>query len=132
MTSFPKISCCIMTYNEEKNIEKCLQSIFNQDYPKNKFEVILVDDKSTDKTVEIAKKFPVKIYYNGLHDADRSIAIGFSHAKGDFFAAGLGADMQLRGRDWFRKMVVPLRENPKIPAVFTRYYSQSDESLITK
>jgi len=129
--SWPKISYCIITYNEEKNIEECLKSIFSQDYPKEKLEVILVDDNSTDRTVQIAKKFPVRIFYNGKKDADLSMTIGFSNATGDFYHA-MGADMRLRGRKWFKKMVKPLVENPDISLSLTKYYSHKNESLITK
>jgi len=56
----PKITVIIPAYNEEKFIRKKLENIFAQDYPRQKMEVI-VADASTDKTVEIAKEFPVKI-----------------------------------------------------------------------
>lgn len=52
-----KISAVITAHNEEENIEKCLKSLEWVD------EVILIDDGSTDKTVEIASRFPnVKIF----------------------------------------------------------------------
>lgn len=53
------ISAIIMTYNEEKNIEKCLKSI--RDWAD---EVIVVDSFSTDDTLDIAKKYTDKIYQN--------------------------------------------------------------------
>lgn len=127
----PKISYCVFTYNEEKNIEGSLTSIFNQDYPKDRLEVIVVDDHSTDRTLEIVKKFPVKIFHNGKRDGDLSATIGFNNATGDFYTA-VGADMQFRGRDWFRQMIKPLMENPDMPAAFTIYYSHPKDSLITK
>ncbi len=129
--NLPKISYCVFTYNEEKNIEGCLKSIFTQDYPKDKLEVILVDDGSTDNTVKIAKNFPVKIFKNGKHDGDLSATIGFQHASGEFFTA-IGADMRFRGNDWFLKMVKPLIENPNMVAAFTKFYSHPKDSLITK
>lgn len=131
LNNLPKISYCVFTYNEEKNIEGSLTSIFNQDYPKDKLEVIVVDDNSTDRTLEIVKKFPVKILHNGKRDGDLSATIGFNNATGDFYTA-VGADMQFRGNDWFRKMVKPLMENPTMPAAFTKYYSHPKDSLITK
>ncbi|MBC7887914.1 MAG: glycosyltransferase [Ferruginibacter sp.] len=48
-----KISIIIPARNEEKNIGHCLHSITNQSYPKHLFEVLVVDDHSTDNTAEI-------------------------------------------------------------------------------
>lgn len=130
-SSLPKISYCIFTYNEEENIRDCLTSIFNQDYPKDKLEVIIVDDDSTDNTVTIARAFPVKVLRNGKRDGDLSATIGFRSATGDLFTA-IGADMRFRGRDWFLKMAKPFIENPDIAASITRYYSHPKESLVTR
>ncbi|MDE3143823.1 MAG: glycosyltransferase [Bacteroidota bacterium] len=55
----PKInfSIIIPARNEEKNIIPCLQSIFNQNYPEYLFEVIVIDDHSTDETASLIKQF---------------------------------------------------------------------------
>lgn len=129
--SWPRITYCVITYNEEKNIRDCLNSIFDQDYPKDKIEVILIDDKSTDNTVEIAKQFPVKVLINGKKDGDLSLTMGFEVAMGEFYT-GIGADMRLRGKDWLKKMVKPLMENKDMAVAITKYYSYPKESLITK
>mgnify|MGYP001609699355 CR=1 FL=1 len=50
------ISEVILTKNEEENIKKCIESVRWCD------EVIVVDDNSTDKTLEIAKKYKVMIF----------------------------------------------------------------------
>src|SRR5260221_12583418 len=50
-----KVSVCITTFNEEKSIEKLLKSILSQ--TKVPDEIVIVDGGSTDKTVEIIKKF---------------------------------------------------------------------------
>lgn len=128
---YPTISFCIATYNEEKNIARCLDSLFNQKYPSDKIEVILVDDKSSDQTIKIAKKYPVKILINGTQDADRSFGMGFQAAKGEYFSA-LDADMELVQSDWIRLMVQSLMENPTVSAAFTKYYSNKNETLLTK
>ena len=52
----PNISIVIPAYNEEKNIQECLESVFNSDYPLSKIEVIVIDDGSTDNTMQILKK----------------------------------------------------------------------------
>jgi len=59
------VSVVITTKNEEKNIETCIKSILFQTYPKEKIEIIVVDNNSTDKTKEIAKKYTNKVYDKG-------------------------------------------------------------------
>jgi cellulose synthase/poly-beta-1,6-N-acetylglucosamine synthase-like glycosyltransferase len=43
--------------NEEDNIEECLNAIFNQTYPGSNFELIVINDNSTDKTADIIEKY---------------------------------------------------------------------------
>jgi glycosyltransferase involved in cell wall biosynthesis len=50
------VSVVVITYNEEKNIDDCLKSLINQDYPKEAYEIIVVD-VSNDKTAELASKY---------------------------------------------------------------------------
>jgi cellulose synthase/poly-beta-1,6-N-acetylglucosamine synthase-like glycosyltransferase len=60
VTDFPagiKISVIIPARNEANNISSCLQSIITQSYPKELFEVIVVDDHSTDTTAELVSAF---------------------------------------------------------------------------
>jgi cellulose synthase/poly-beta-1,6-N-acetylglucosamine synthase-like glycosyltransferase len=52
-----RLSVIIVARNEEKNIGACLQSLVRQTYPQQLFEIILVDDHSTDATVAIARAF---------------------------------------------------------------------------
>src|ERR1035437_4165470 len=51
------ISVIIAARNEEKNIRNCIESIFKQSYPANLFEVIVVDENSTDSTADIVNSF---------------------------------------------------------------------------
>ncbi|GAG87333.1 unnamed protein product, partial [marine sediment metagenome] len=50
-----KVSIIVPAYNEEKNIQECLEALIDQDYPEKDYEIIIVDDCSTDKTPEIIK-----------------------------------------------------------------------------
>ncbi|HGJ66022.1 TPA: glycosyltransferase [bacterium] len=59
----PLVSVIVTTKNEEKNIENCILSIKNQTYPN--IELIIVDNFSTDRTVEIAKKYTENIFSKG-------------------------------------------------------------------
>ncbi|MEW6241024.1 MAG: glycosyltransferase family A protein, partial [Chloroflexota bacterium] len=47
----PLISICVPARNEERNIRRCIESLLAQTYPN--FEIIVVDDRSTDSTLQI-------------------------------------------------------------------------------
>ncbi len=53
----PFVSIIIAARDEEKNIGECIQSILNQTYPQNKFEIIIINDHSADNTVSIVESF---------------------------------------------------------------------------
>jgi len=75
-----KISAVVNTYNEEKNLGRCLESVKNFAE-----EIVVVDMHSTDKTVEIAKKYKSKIF---LHEYTRYVEparnFALSKATGDW------------------------------------------------
>jgi cellulose synthase/poly-beta-1,6-N-acetylglucosamine synthase-like glycosyltransferase len=53
----PEVTVIVPTYNEEALIEKRLDNIYEQDYPKDKVRILLVDSASSDQTVELAKRW---------------------------------------------------------------------------
>ncbi|HDY87235.1 MAG TPA: glycosyltransferase, partial [bacterium] len=68
--------------NEEKNIANCLQSIKKQQYPQKKIEIIVVDNYSTDKTVDTAGQFTDAIYKHGPErSAQRNFGAEKAHGK---------------------------------------------------
>ena len=82
------LSVIVPIYNEEKYISKCIDSILEQNYPKNDLEVILVDGMSTDKTREIVAEYTAKYPFIRLIDNPNRIApwamnTGIKESKGD-------------------------------------------------
>lgn len=75
------VSIIIRTKNEEKWISSCLAAVFKQTY-KN-FEVIIVDNNSTDKTVEKTKVFNVKIVQIDDFFPGKALNIGIRNSKGN-------------------------------------------------
>jgi len=57
LQSFPEVSIVIAARNEEKNIKQCLEKCIAQEYPLNKYEIIVINDRSEDKTKQIIKEF---------------------------------------------------------------------------
>ena len=54
--SYPYVSVVVAVRNEENFIEECLKGLASQTYPTNRFEVLVVDDNSEDKTPEIVAR----------------------------------------------------------------------------
>ena len=54
------LSVIICTYNRDQHIERALQSLVNQDFDKSAYEIIVVDNNSTDHTPEIIRRFKEK------------------------------------------------------------------------
>ncbi len=75
-----KVSAVISAYNEEKNIETCLKSLKFAD------EIVVIDNSSQDKTVEIAKKYTSKIFSqkNNPGQIDMQKNFGFEKATSDW------------------------------------------------
>jgi glycosyltransferase involved in cell wall biosynthesis len=77
------ISVIIPTYNEEKNIERCLKAFENQTISRKDFEIIIVDGQSTDKTIEIAEKYADKVIQQVSKGVGGARNDGARIAKGD-------------------------------------------------
>ncbi len=54
---YPFVSVAVPVFNEEETIIPTLKSILSLDYPKNKIEIIIVDDKSEDNTIKVLERF---------------------------------------------------------------------------
>lgn len=112
------ISAVIATFNSEFTIQLCLENLFNQDYPKEKLEVIIADGGSTDKTLSILSKFNVKIIKipKGQQEAEYNKGVGISKAKNEILLL-IDHDNILPHKNWLRNMVKPLIENKEITGV---------------
>lgn len=114
------VSFIIPNYNAETTVGKTVESILEQKY-KNKFEVIVIDDKSTDKSIKILSKF--KKYKNfRLVKNKKNIGLASSLnktielAKYDLISI-IWCDCVLVGGDWLEKMVERFNSDDKIASV---------------
>ena len=103
------VSVVVITYNEEKNSEDCLNSLVSQDYPKGKYEIIVVD-ASLDKTAELASKFKnVKVHKSKEKGFAVQRNLGIKLAKNELIAS-TDADC-IAPRDWLKRLVSSLEKN---------------------
>ncbi|MDY6893960.1 MAG: glycosyltransferase, partial [Thermotogota bacterium] len=99
----------IPTYNSEKILPLCLESIRGQDYPEGKLEIIVVDGGSEDDTLEIAREYTDKIFSNPLKTGEAGKAVGVKKAEGDIIAL-IDSDNILPDKDWLKNMVEPFED----------------------
>lgn len=88
----PLVSVVVTTRNEEKNIGNCLRSIKAQTY--QRVEIIVVDNKSTDKTQQIAAQYTPKVYTKGPERSAQRNHGMIEKAEGDYVIY-IDADMIL-------------------------------------
>lgn len=104
----PFISIILPVRNEEKFIERCLKSIVKQDYPKNKFEILVIDGMSEDKTRKIVKNLQennknIMLFNNSKKTVPYALNIGIKKARGEVIIRVDGHSEI--AKDYFRKCI---------------------------
>lgn len=131
----PSISLLIPAYNEEKRIAKTIDSILEQNYPKKKLEIIVIDDASTDRTADVAREYAKKYPNIRLlrHKKNRKKAFalntGLRHVNTDMIGF-LDSDSVLE-RNSLRNMVGYLSD-PKTGGVIANIQPKSSVTFSQK
>ncbi|HEX2959051.1 MAG TPA: polysaccharide deacetylase family protein [Chitinispirillaceae bacterium] len=102
MTNKPFATVVIPAYNEEISIGECLKSLKNQDYT-GQYEIVVIDNASSDATSSIAKRFSSKVIYEEKRGYNFAIKRGFDEAEGEIIAC-TDAD-SIVPRNWLSKLV---------------------------
>jgi len=106
------VSVIVCAYNEEKLLSQCIESLVNQTYAKDKYEIIIVDDESEDRTPEIAKRWVestkeqlLRIKYIRIKHAGLSVArnTGIKHSEGEIVAF-IDGDA-VADKNWIKEIV---------------------------
>jgi len=103
----PKISIIIRTFNEERWISHCLQSIFSQNY-KN-IEVIIVDNNSTDNTLPIAMRHSVKVISINDFFPGKAINDGIKASSGEYIVC-ISAHCIPTNTHWLESLYLNLKD----------------------
>lgn len=106
---FPRVSVIIPAYNEALKIDGCLESLQNLNYPKDRFEIIIVDNKSTDGTGEMVKKHDaILLHETAMQSAYAARNTGILSAKGEIIAL-TDADCVV-DQNWLCRLVAPFQD----------------------
>ncbi|HQP92125.1 MAG TPA: glycosyltransferase [Candidatus Omnitrophota bacterium] len=104
MYDFPFVSIIAPVYNGEKTVSVLLSSLLEQDYPKDKLEILIVDNNSRDLSRQIIAGFPVKLLDETMVQSSYAARNrGIRSAQGEIFAF---IDSDCRANpDWVKKGV---------------------------
>ncbi|MCJ7634618.1 glycosyltransferase [Candidatus Bathyarchaeota archaeon] len=143
--NYPFVSIIVVVLNMADMIGACLSSLISLDYPKDKYEVIVVDGGSTDKTVQICQGFSAKLVVETRKGRGIARNVGIANSHGDIVAF-IDADC-VASTDWLSVHVENHREmsvgavggsvkNPYIgrstlPAILSHFdnFAEFDEKL---
>jgi succinoglycan biosynthesis protein ExoA len=105
----PLISVIIAVYNEEAFLAQTLNQIREQNYPKDRYEVLLIDGLSTDNTLKIAESFQdrfhsLRIFSNPQQLAGSSRNIGIKNSQGEYLIF-IDGHVYIPGRELFADMI---------------------------
>jgi glycosyltransferase involved in cell wall biosynthesis len=124
-----KFTFSVPTLNSARHLERCLETIVSQDYPRDLVEIIIADAGSTDETLAIAKKYTHLIFENKLKLGEFGTQLAASKATGDLFVV-FAADNGLAGRDWLKKVSALFVKYPELSCVWGRMVASKDDPRI--
>jgi|MDTC01.1.fsa_nt_gb glycosyltransferase involved in cell wall biosynthesis len=133
--SNPMVSIIVRTRNEERWIVACLSSVFNQDY--KDIEVVIVDNNSTDKTIDKASKFGISnILYCENYKPGLALNLGIQEAKGKYIVCLSGHCIPVNEK-WLKKLLDNFKDENvagvygrQEPLAFTSDSDKRDLSII--
>ncbi len=106
----PLLSIIVPVYNGSNTISSCIKFLENLDYPKEKYEIIIVDNNSDDNTSEIVRTYNVKYLFEEKRGQAAARNLGATHAKGEILGF-VDADC-LVGKNWAAEVENYFKDNP--------------------
>lgn len=118
-SKLPSVTIIVPAWNEEKGIGKTIKSLLKIDYPKNKLEILIVDDGSSDRTYEEALKYKsaqVQVFKKEENGGKfTALNFGIKRAKGEFVVSTDADDLEVMPDAL--KYMIRYFENPSVMCV---------------
>jgi len=134
------VSIVVAARNEEKYISDCIDALVNQSYSKNLFEIIIVDDRSTDSTAEIVEQYcqrnhnlnliKIREVPASVSPKKHALETGIKAAKGEIILTTDADCVPLKG--WIKTMVSYFEPNIGLVAGFSPTESSEKPTLFSK
>lgn len=131
MSNLPSISVIVAAHNEEKYIGRCIRSLLNQTQPADDFEIVVVDDGSTDRT-----RYALEVFGNDIRmlrnekqlGLPATLNHGIRNARGQFIVRLDGDDYV--SAEYLHVLSLYLRMNPYMDAVACDYLLVDENEVV--
>jgi len=132
---YPRVSIIVPAYNEEDNISDTLERLSELNYPKDKLEIIVVDDGSKDNTYNIAKEFErkynfIKVFRKENGGKASALNYGIKKSTGEYIVT-LDADSYPK-KDVLIEMIKYFYIDPDVSIVVPSIQTKDVDTIIRK
>ncbi len=131
MKSQPSIDVIIPALNEGRNLAACLDAVFRQEYPRERFRVTVVDGGSKDDTREIARGYGCRVLDNPEVLAEPGVHIGIENSRSDLCCILAVDNLIANRKNFFLKMTRPFVERG-VAGAFPLVDYREDEPAVNK
>lgn len=118
--NLPRVSFVMPTLNVEALLDNVLSSITRQTYPRDRYEILLADAHSTDRTRDIAKKYGAIVIDDDGQNMEEGKRLALQHATGEYIVF-VDADNEITHPDYIELAVKALAANPQALGVESYY-----------
>ena len=124
----PQISVVIPFYNAGRYLTRCLDGLFAQDYPRDSFEIILVDNNSTDDSAEVVSRYSgVSVFHQPITGSYAARNLGITNSRAPIVAT-LDPDCS-PSPDWLTQIVAGMEDPDCLVLLGHQRHAHDSESL---
>jgi glycosyltransferase involved in cell wall biosynthesis len=124
-----RISVVVPFFNSEKYIERCIEALLNQDYPKERYEIIFINNNSKDSSADIVREHPhIKLIDEQKRGSYAARNRGLTEAKGEIIAFTDSDCMP--ASDWLKEIEKTL-DDPGVGIAVGNYQLARDSLLLS-
>lgn len=128
----PLVSVVVPTLNAERYLDECLTALLEQDWPRDRLEIVVADAGSTDATLDIARRKGVDVIVeNPRRTGEAGKAVGIAAARGELICS-VDSDNVVVGDDWLRRMTAPFVDPDVIASEVARFHHGRADRLINR
>lgn len=132
LREYPAVTIVVPCWNEEKTISKTVHSLLDMNYPKDKLNIFLVDDGSTDSTWEVIQTFKkhenIQVFHKENGGKHTALNLGLDNSTTDFFGC-LDAD-SIADRESLVRIMSYFEKDPSTMAVAPSIIVHNAKTLI--